>query len=182
MEGDTIVDLDHACDLIEKLLVPVAEDNNEHKREQLRQLAIMNGTLRDVDEQELMLQQEEENALLYQLPDHIKAKTDEMYLRDMERVHGSNVCNGIEDKYSDFLSEIGVDPSSLAGGGGAMRGVSYADADKFNPSNAKISWLGAGAKSAPASAGATTAAAQTGGNPDDKNKLYVANLPPHVTN
>jgi len=182
VEGDTIVDLDHACDLIEKLLVPVAEDNNEHKREQLRQLAIMNGTLRDVDEQELRLQQEEENALLYQLPDHIKAKTDEMYLRDMERVHGSNVCNGIEDKYSDFLSEIGVDPSSLAGGGGAMRGVSYADADKFNPSNAKISGLGAGAKSAPASAGATTAAAQTGGNPDDKNKLYVANLPPHVTN
>ena len=187
VEGDTMVDIDRACEMIEKLLVPVDENMNEHKREQLRQLAIMNGTLREVDEQELRLQQEEENALLYQLPDHIKSKTDEMYRKDIERVHGTG--NGLEDKYSDFLSEIGVDPSSLGG----KAGVSYAvgGVDQYNPLNAKISGLGAGARAAPASsvgvgAGAPQAGAAPfsggGNNPDDKNKLYVANLPPHVTN
>ena len=184
VEGDTMVDIDRACEMIEKLLVPVDENLNEHKREQLRQLAIMNGTLREVDEQELRLQQEEENALLYQLPDHIKSKTDEVYRKDMERVHGNG--NGLEDKYSDFLSEIGVDPRSLKKGG-----VSYADGgvDQYNPVNAKISGLGAGARAAPAAAGALGASqagtapfSGGGNNMDDKNKLYVANLPSHVTN
>ena len=185
VEGDSMVDIDRACEMIEKLLIPVDENMNEHKREQLRQLAIMNGTLREVDEQELRLQQEEENALLYQLPDHIKAQTDEVYRKDMERLHGSG--NGLEDKYSDFLSEIGVDPNSL---GARPGGVTYAggEGDQFNPVNAKISGLGAGARAAPASSvGIGGSAPQTGAfsgntNPDDKNKLYVANLPPHVTN
>ena len=40
-------DVDKAKAMIEKLLIPVDEDANEHKRQQLRELALMNGTLRD---------------------------------------------------------------------------------------------------------------------------------------
>ena len=32
VEGDTMVDIDRACEMIEKLLVPVDENLNEHKR------------------------------------------------------------------------------------------------------------------------------------------------------
>ena len=47
IEGDTNKDVDMAADMIERLLVPVDEDANEHKRQQLRELAALNGTLRD---------------------------------------------------------------------------------------------------------------------------------------
>ena len=45
--ADTDEQLEKASKLIEKLLVPVDEDKNEHKRQQLRKLAELNGTLRD---------------------------------------------------------------------------------------------------------------------------------------
>eukprot|EP01099_Mayorella_cantabrigiensis_P004288 TRINITY_DN3216_c0_g2_i1.p3 TRINITY_DN3216_c0_g2~~TRINITY_DN3216_c0_g2_i1.p3 ORF type:complete len:138 (-),score=53.25 TRINITY_DN3216_c0_g2_i1:810-1178(-) len=45
--GDTEDSLNKAADMIEKLLVPVEEGKNEHKRQQLRKLAEINGTLRD---------------------------------------------------------------------------------------------------------------------------------------
>ncbi len=36
-----------AADMVEKLLVPIADEINEHKQLQLRSLAAYNGTLRD---------------------------------------------------------------------------------------------------------------------------------------
>jgi splicing factor 1 len=45
--ADTEDQLDRAAIMVQKLLVPVDENSNEHKRQQLRELAEINGTLRD---------------------------------------------------------------------------------------------------------------------------------------
>jgi splicing factor 1 len=45
--GDRQEDVDRACAMVEKLLIPVEEGLNEHKALQLRELAMYNGTLRE---------------------------------------------------------------------------------------------------------------------------------------
>jgi len=45
--ADTEESLERAAAMVERLLVPVEEGKNEHKRQQLRKLAEINGTLRD---------------------------------------------------------------------------------------------------------------------------------------
>lgn len=47
LTADNDVQLDKASKIINELLVPVDEGQNEHKRQQLRELAEINGTLRD---------------------------------------------------------------------------------------------------------------------------------------
>ena len=47
VEADTQDALDAAAGMVEKLLQPVDEVLNEHKRQQLRELAALNGTIRD---------------------------------------------------------------------------------------------------------------------------------------
>lgn len=46
IEADLEESLNKAADMVEKLLVPVGDEYNEHKRAQLRELATLNGTLR----------------------------------------------------------------------------------------------------------------------------------------
>ena len=74
IEGDTQTQVDAAADMIQRLLVPVDEDANEHKRQQLRELAELNGTLRDENHLESRARQDEENAQLYALPDDVKVR------------------------------------------------------------------------------------------------------------
>jgi splicing factor 1 len=45
--GDTKAQVNSAAKMVKKLLVPIDEGKNEHKRAQLRKLAEINGTLRD---------------------------------------------------------------------------------------------------------------------------------------
>ena len=47
--GDTNEEVDRAAAMVESLMKPVNDDFNEHKRAQLRELALINGTLRDID-------------------------------------------------------------------------------------------------------------------------------------
>nr|CAD1824382.1 unnamed protein product [Ananas comosus var. bracteatus] len=47
VEADTQEALEAAAGMVEKLLTPVDEVLNEHKRQQLRELAALNGTIRD---------------------------------------------------------------------------------------------------------------------------------------
>nr|XP_019701853.1 splicing factor-like protein 1 [Elaeis guineensis] len=47
VEAETQESLDAAAAMVEKLLTPVDEVLNEHKRQQLRELAALNGTIRD---------------------------------------------------------------------------------------------------------------------------------------
>eukprot|EP01018_Ginkgo_biloba_P016462 Gb_41039 [translate_table: standard] len=49
LEADNYKSLEEASSMIEKLLVPVDEHRNVHKRAQLRELAALNGTIRDAD-------------------------------------------------------------------------------------------------------------------------------------
>lgn len=45
--GDRQEDVDAAAGMVEKLLQPMDEEMNEHKQRQLRELALINGTLKD---------------------------------------------------------------------------------------------------------------------------------------
>ena len=47
--GETDENLEMACKLVEELLTPVDDDKNEHKQKQLKELALINGTLREED-------------------------------------------------------------------------------------------------------------------------------------
>lgn len=47
VEADSQESLELAASMLQKLLTPVDEDRNEHKRAQLRELAALNGTIRD---------------------------------------------------------------------------------------------------------------------------------------
>ena len=47
--GDTDEEVDRAAAMVAQLLKPVDETFNEHKRAQLRELALINGTLRDIE-------------------------------------------------------------------------------------------------------------------------------------
>ncbi|GFR51314.1 hypothetical protein Agub_g13679, partial [Astrephomene gubernaculifera] len=106
--GDTDEDVDKAAALIEKLLQPQDETLNEHKRLQLRELAALNGTLRDHELMELQ-RQAEEGTDLFRLPEHIKEKVEEQYRRDVVAVHGEAAGASMEDEYKSFLRDLGGD-------------------------------------------------------------------------
>ncbi|KAF5843366.1 hypothetical protein DUNSADRAFT_17944 [Dunaliella salina] len=71
--ADTDEQADIAAAMVKKLLMPLDETMNEHKRTQLRELAALNGTLRDI---EALAPEHQDAALaeMFKLPDHIKAK------------------------------------------------------------------------------------------------------------
>eukprot|EP00854_Cymbomonas_tetramitiformis_P009291 gene9291-11007_t len=87
IEGDNNPDVDAAAEMVEQLLRPVDEDKNEHKRAQLRELASINGTLRDEEfwEKERLREEEENSGEIYKLPEDIQNKVDATYQRDVER-------------------------------------------------------------------------------------------------
>ncbi|GLI61404.1 hypothetical protein VaNZ11_003623 [Volvox africanus] len=105
--GDHDDDVDKAAALIEKLLQPQDETLNEHKRLQLRELAALNGTLRDHELMELQ-RQAEEGGELFKLPEHLKEKVEEQYRRDIIAVHGEGSAS-MEDEYKSFLRDLGGD-------------------------------------------------------------------------
>lgn len=93
--------MDKAAEMIEQLLVPTDEARNEHKRLQLRELAALNGTLKDDQhcyicgqtghrQFECPTKQDE----VYQLPTAIQAKVEAQYQRDIARVHGEPIGHG----------------------------------------------------------------------------------------
>ena len=111
VEGDKEEDMDKAEELVRKLLKPVDDSSNDHKRAQLRELAAMNGTLRD-DEQWLDRLKEEGGTAsgdTYRLPEHIQKKVDEQYQRDIAKVRPEE-AGKIDQEYSAFLQELGGAP------------------------------------------------------------------------
>ena len=61
--------MDDAAKMVSELLRPVDEERNEHKRAQLRELASINGTLRDEEywEKEEMRRAEEGSGDIYKV-------------------------------------------------------------------------------------------------------------------
>lgn len=119
--ADTQEQLDKAKEMVKQLLTPVEEGRNEHKRAQLRELAALNGTLRD-DEYWLMRKQEESRGDIFQMPSAVKQQMNEQYKRDAARM-GHDTSN-LDDEYDSFLKELGgggpAGPSHAGGGGRAV--------------------------------------------------------------
>eukprot|EP00240_Pyramimonas_obovata_P001116 CAMPEP_0118957364 /NCGR_PEP_ID=MMETSP1169-20130426/62064_1 /TAXON_ID=36882 /ORGANISM="Pyramimonas obovata, Strain CCMP722" /LENGTH=498 /DNA_ID=CAMNT_0006905439 /DNA_START=36 /DNA_END=1529 /DNA_ORIENTATION=- len=108
IEGDTNEDVDAAVEMVKELLVPVDEEKNEHKRAQLRELASINGTLRDEEywEKERLRKEEEEAGEVYKLPENIQNRVNEQYKRDVARF-APEQAGKLENEYENFLAELG---------------------------------------------------------------------------
>ncbi|KAI5073913.1 hypothetical protein GOP47_0011926 [Adiantum capillus-veneris] len=112
VEADNPESLEQAVSMVEKLLSPVDEGHNEHKRAQLRELAALNGTIRD-----------DEICRLCGEPGHRQytcSARNSTFKSDVSckicgdgghptvdcPVKGS-VPNNIDNEYANFLAEVG---------------------------------------------------------------------------
>ncbi|KAL4433587.1 hypothetical protein ABPG75_000028 [Micractinium tetrahymenae] len=114
--GDRQEDVDAAAAMVERLLQPLDEEMNEHKKLQLRELAALNGTLKD--EQYCFIcgdsghQQSDcpKKAVdVYRLPDQLQSKVDEMYAKDVARMNPGEAVK-MDSEYKSFLAELGGAP------------------------------------------------------------------------
>ena len=152
--GDTDEEVDRAAAMVRQLLKPVDETFNEHKRAQLRELALINGTLRDIE------------GMNYPEKDVASYRADVALVtcaicgdgghptRDCPMRNNAAAASGAQaemsSEYQSFLSELGVD--KVPGGvGGAGLGAG----------------LGAGASAAR-------------DKPTDPSKVYVGSLADHI--
>ncbi|GLC74139.1 hypothetical protein PLESTF_001466000 [Pleodorina starrii] len=117
--GERQDDVDKAVEMIERLLEPNDDTLNEHKRLQLRELAALNGTLKDEvacyicgESTHRSAECPKQQAVeIYKLPDEIRAKAEEQYARDVARMQGdAGGGRGLEDEYKSFLRELGGAP------------------------------------------------------------------------
>ncbi|KAG0584346.1 hypothetical protein KC19_3G204700 [Ceratodon purpureus] len=133
VEADTEDALEKAAGMVEKLLVPVEEGRNEHKRAQLRELAALNGTIRDDEYCRLC---GEPGHRQYACPArHSTFKSDVSCRICGDGGHptidcplkGSAQGNKMDDEYKNFLAELGgggpdgsASPVGNGGGGGEV--------------------------------------------------------------
>jgi len=157
--GDTDEEVDRAAAMVRQLLKPVDETFNEHKRAQLRELALINGTLRDI-----------EGMLCHACgrPGHTQENCPEKdvasYRADVALVtcaicgdggHPTRDCPmrnnaaaaagaqaEMSSEYQSFLSELGVDkvPGGV-GGAGLGAGASAARDRPVDPSKVYVGSL-----------------------------------------
>jgi splicing factor 1 len=131
VEADTADGLEKAAGMVEKLLVPVDEGRNEHKRAQLRELAALNGTIRDDEYCRLC---GEPGHRQYACPArHSTFKSDVSCRICGDGGHptidcplkGSSQGNKMDDEYKNFLAELGgggAEGGGMPGGGGGGSG------------------------------------------------------------
>ncbi|KAK4740675.1 hypothetical protein SAY87_024263 [Trapa incisa] len=112
VEADTQEALDAAAGMIEKLLQPVDEVLNEHKRQQLRELAALNGTIRDEEYCRLC---GEPGHRQYACPSRTSTfKSDVLCKICGDGGHPTIDCpvkettgKKMDDEYQNFLAELG---------------------------------------------------------------------------
>jgi len=106
--GDTKAQINAATKMVKKLLIPVDEGKNEHKRAQLRKLAEINGTLRD--------NQWQPTGRTWASADVYCKYCGEISHPTMDcPLKGKTVDKDkIEEEYSNFMAEIGVDDGASA--------------------------------------------------------------------
>ena len=114
--GETEEGLEMACKLVEELLTPVDDDKNEHKQKQLKELALINGTLREEDFCSVC---GEKGHRQYECPHRAKtfkaAGIKCAICGDMShptrdcplKQDGMDDANTIDSEYNSFLSELG---------------------------------------------------------------------------
>lgn len=119
VEADTQESLEAAAEMISKLLQPVDEVLNEHKRQQLRELAALNGTIRDEEYCRLC---GEPGHRQYACPSrHSTFKSDVLCKICGDGGHPTIDCpvkgtsgKKMDDEYQNFLAELGgTVPDSL---------------------------------------------------------------------
>ncbi|CAN8302282.1 unnamed protein product [Cochlearia groenlandica] len=120
VEAETQEALDAAANMVEKLLQPVDEVLNEHKRQQLRELATLNGTIRD---EEFCRLCGEPGHRQYACPSRLNTfKSDVLCKICGDGGHPTIDCpvkgttgKKMDDEYQNFLAELGgtVPESSL---------------------------------------------------------------------
>ncbi|CAA7026650.1 unnamed protein product [Microthlaspi erraticum] len=123
VEADTQEALEAAAGMVEKLLQPVDEVLNEHKRQQLRELATLNGTIRD---EEFCRLCGEPGHRQYACPSRTNTfKSDVLCKICGDGGHPTIDCpvkgttgKKMDDEYQNFLAELGgtVPESSLKQG------------------------------------------------------------------
>ena len=112
VEADTQDALDAAAGMVEKLLQPVDEVLNEHKRQQLRELAALNGTIRDEEYCRLC---GEPGHRQYACPSRTSTfKSDVLCKICGDGGHPTIDCpvkgttgKKMDDEYQNFLAELG---------------------------------------------------------------------------
>ncbi|GLT39828.1 hypothetical protein SLA2020_139970 [Shorea laevis] len=112
VEAETQESLDAAAEMVEKLLQPVDEVLNEHKRQQLRELAALNGTIRDEEYCRLC---GEPGHRQYACPSRTSTfKSDVLCKICGDGGHPTIDCpmkettgKKMDDEYQNFLAELG---------------------------------------------------------------------------
>ncbi|XP_057817411.1 splicing factor-like protein 1 [Cryptomeria japonica] len=131
VEADDQESLDQAVDMLEKLLVPVDEGRNEHKRAQLRELAALNGTIRDDEFCRLC---GEPGHRQYACPNRNSTFKSDVLCRICGDgghptidcpMKGSLQGAKMDDEYRNFLAELG--------GGGAEGSIEKSNSDFQRP-------------------------------------------------
>ena len=118
--GDDDASVDAAAAAVARLLEPLRDEENEHKRAQLRELAVLNGTLRE-DGGARGARGGDDDVGAAALPPEIRARVAAQYERDAARLtttrgetRGGDLSVGDDAAYRAFLEEVGVEaaPSS----------------------------------------------------------------------
>ncbi|KAL6652754.1 hypothetical protein ACP70R_011679 [Stipagrostis hirtigluma subsp. patula] len=179
VEAETQEALDAAAGMVEKLLTPVDEVLNEHKRQQLRELAALNGTIRD---DEFCRTCGEPGHRQYACPNKLTTFKSEVQCKICgDGGHPTIDCpvkgtagKKMDDEYQNFLAELGGGsaPESATRSGGPMLALtgSGGSGGAAAGSGSNPPWSTGGG------------AAATGANgikkEYDETNLYIGYLPP----
>ncbi|CAK9185028.1 unnamed protein product [Ilex paraguariensis] len=180
VEADTQDALDAAAGMVEKLLQPVDEVLNEHKRQQLRELAALNGTIR---EDEFCRLCGEPGHRQYACPARMSTfKSDVLCKICGDGGHPTIDCpvkgttgKKMDDEYQNFLAELGgTIPESVIKQSTALPIMGS------NNSGSNPPWAGgssAGGTGSTLHPGLGSNVSKIGKEIDDTN-LYIGYLPP----
>ncbi|GFP80790.1 branchpoint-bridging protein [Phtheirospermum japonicum] len=139
VEADTQEALEAAAGMVEKLLQPVDEVLNEHKRQQLRELAALNGTIR---EEEFCRLCGEAGHRQYACPSRLTTfKSDVLCKICGDGGHPTIDCpvknttgKKMDDEYQNFLAELGgTGPEPLTKPGSATLALPSSSGVNSNP-------------------------------------------------
>ncbi|XP_057511803.1 splicing factor-like protein 1 [Actinidia eriantha] len=179
VEAETQEALEAAAGMVEKLLQPVDEGLNEHKRQQLRELASLNGTIRDDEYCRLC---GEQGHRQYACPSRMSTfKSDVLCKICGDGGHPTIDCpmkgtagKKMDDEYQNFLAELGgTMPESLTKQSPALS-ITGSNGSVNNPPWANGIGGGSGNTSHPGLGSNITKMAK---EIDDTN-LYIGYLPP----
>ena len=127
--GDDDASVDAAAAAVARLLEPLRDEENEHKRAQLRELAVLNGTLRErADFFDASAAEDADDVGVgpgSALPPGLRARVAAQYEKDARATRGADDGDGEKQKhdaaYRAFLEEVGVAEKKKTNAGGETR-------------------------------------------------------------